>query len=89
MTRSKLSRRSNGMRLGGWLACLAVAAALLLPSAAQARPHGFFVPRAPRPAVVTHRPVPRALHHVWVAAHWTVSPRGWVVWVPGHWRCVR
>ena len=89
MSRSMDSRRPHRTRLGGWLACLAIAAALLLPSMAQARPRVVFVPRAVRPAVVTHRPVPRALHRVWVAAHWTLSPRGWVVWVPGYWRCVR
>lgn len=83
-----------------WIAALTLAGALLLPTAASARPAVFFH-IAPARAVVWVKPAPQvkpvvirsvyAKTHkkVWVNGHWKINRFGRRVWVKGHWAWVR
>ncbi len=83
-----------------WIAALALAGALLLPTAASARPAVFFH-IAPVRAVVWVKPAPKVKpvvirpakiktqKKVWIKGHWKKNRFGRRVWVKGHWAWVR
>jgi hypothetical protein len=92
MKRQKISRRIGRRTRLSLLLGVLVAAALVLPSLADARPRRVVVKHYPhRTVVVVHKsvPKPKPLKKVWVRGRWALTPLGWRVWVAGHWKLVR
>ena len=90
MKRQKISRRIGRRTKLSLLLGVLVAAALVLPSLANARPRRVVVRHYPhKTVVVVRKPAPKPLKKVWVRGRWTLTPLGWRVWVPGHWKFVR
>ena len=90
MKRQKITRRIGRRTKLSLLLGFLVAAALVLPSLANARPRRVVVRHYPhRTVVVVRKPAPKPLKKVWVRGRWALTPLGWRVWVPGHWKFVR